>query len=238
MALEPDSPSADGVPELQRPPPPRTWRDRIELAADATGTTPARVLVGGVVAIAAVVAALWLTRPPAAPTEVALPFAPTTTGLSSAASTTSTVGALVVHVAGAVVHPGVHELPAGSRVADAIAAAGGLHPDADSARLNLAAPLVDGERVYVVRVGEADPPAVPGATGAAAPGAGPPAGPIDLNTADEAALDSLPGIGPATAAAIVAHRAQIGRFSSVDQLLDVRGIGAAKLDAIRDLVRV
>lgn len=236
MALEPDPPSADGVSELQRPPPPRSWRDRIELAADATGTTPARILAGGVLAVVAVLAGLWLTRPPAAPAEVSLPFAPTTTALAPASST-STVGGLVVHVAGAVVRPGVHELPVGSRVADAIAAAGGLHPDADGARLNLAAPLVDGERVYVVRIGEAVPPPVAGPVGSAGT-AGASAGPIDLNAADEAALDRLPGIGPATAAAIVAHRAQIGRFTSVDQLLDVRGIGEAKLDAIRDLVRV
>jgi competence protein ComEA len=71
-----------------------------------------------------------------------------------------------------------------------------------------------------------------GGTGSAA------GGPVDLNTADEAALDALPGVGPATAAAIVAHRQQIGRFTSIDQLLDVRGIGEAKLEAIRDLVTV
>jgi competence protein ComEA len=122
-------------------------------------------------------------------------------------------------------------------VADAIATAGGLAADADGARLNLAAPLVDGERVYVLRLGEVAPPPVAGPSGASG-GPAAPAGPLDLNTADEAALDGLPGIGPATAAAIVAHRAQIGRFTSVDQLLDVRGIGEAKLDAIRDLVRV
>lgn len=233
MALEPEPSSTDGALELLRPSPPRTWRERIELAADATGTTPARILVGGAAAVAAVVAGLWLTRPPAAPTEVSLPFAPTTT---APALTSSTQGPLVVHVAGAVMTPGVHELPAGSRVADAVAAAGGLGADADGARLNLAAPLVDGERVYVVRSGEDAPPPVAGAGAATAPGPG--AGPIDLNAADEAALDGLPGIGPATAAAIVAHRTQIGRFTSVDQLLDVRGIGEAKLEAIRDLVRV
>lgn len=237
MALDPEPTSAEGAGELHRPPPPRTWRERIELAADATGTTPARIVAGGTAAIAAVVAGLWLTRPPAAPAEVSLPFAPTTTELASETSTAATEPRLVVHVAGAVLHPGVHELPAGARVADAIAAAGGLGTDADGARLNLAAPLVDGERVYVLRLGEVAPPPVAGPS-ATSGGADAPAGPLDLNTADEAALDGLPGIGPATAAAIVAHRAQIGRFTSVDQLLDVRGIGEAKLDAIRDLVRV
>jgi competence protein ComEA len=88
-------------------------------------------------------------------------------------------------------------------------------------------------------MGEDAPPPVASSSAPSGSGsAGSPSGPIDLNTADEAALDGLPGVGPATAAAIVAHRTQIGRFTSVDQLLDVRGIGQAKLDAIRDLVRV
>ncbi len=238
MALVPAPPSSDGAPELRRPPPPRTWRERIEQAADATGTTPTRILAGGAAAIAAVLAGLWLTRPPDAPVEVSLPFASTTSSLA-AASPSSTTDVLVVHVAGAVLLPGVHELPAGARVVDAIDVAGGLAADADGARLNLAAALTDGERVYVLHMGEDAPPPVAASSAAGgSAAAGSPSGPIDLNTADEAALDGLPGVGPATAAAIVAHRAQIGRFTSVDQLLDVRGIGQAKLDAIRDLVRV
>jgi competence protein ComEA len=236
VAHAPDPP--DGIAELRRPPPPRTWRERIEQVADATGTTPARVLLGGLAAVGAVLAGLWVTRPPAPPPEVALPFASTTVPAAVAPSTTTT-GALLVHVAGAVAFPGVHELPAGSRVVDALEVAGGLAPDADSGRLNLAAPVHDGERVYVLHQGEAGPPPVAGdSTGTGASGGESAAGPIDLNTADEAALDALPGVGPATAAAIVAHRQQIGRFTSVDQLLDVRGIGTAKLEALRDLVQV
>jgi competence protein ComEA len=235
VALAPEPPSAGGVPELRRPPPPRTWRDRIEQAADATGTTPTRIVLGGGAAIAALVVGVWLTRPPGDPVEVSLPFASTTASLPPSSATASTRDVVVVHVAGAVRSPGVHELPVGSRVIDAIEVAGGLAPDADSARLNLAAPVTDGARVYVLRLGEAAPPPVAGGT--PADGAGT-TGPLDLNTADEAALDSLPGVGPATAAAIVQHRARIGRFTSVDQLLDVRGIGDAKLEAIRDLVTV
>ncbi len=229
-------PPEDGTADLRRPPPPRTWRERIEQVADATGTTPVRILVGGLAAVGAVLVGLWVTRPPAPPPEVALPYASTTAPVPAEA-TSSTSSALLVHVAGAVALPGVHELPAGSRVVDALAVAGGLAPGADAGRLNLAAPVSDGERVYVLHQGEVAPPPVAGAPsgGAADGGSG---GPVDLNTADEAALDALPGVGPATAAAIVAHRDQIGRFTSVDQLLDVRGIGAAKLDALRDLVVV
>ena len=122
---------------------------------------------------------------------------------------------------------------------DAVEAAGGVAADADGARLNLAAALTDGERVYVLRMGEDVPPPVAASSTAVGSGSvGSASGLIDLNTADEAALDGLPGVGPATAAAIVAHRAQIGRFTSVDQLPHVRGIGKQKLNAIRDLVRV
>lgn len=237
MALAPDQPSDDGS-VLRRPLPPRTWRERLEHLADATGTTPARLLAGGVGVAVAIVAGLWLTRPPAAPPEAVLPFASTTTALT--ASSTTEAGPMVVHVAGAVVAPGVHELPAGARVVDAVAAAGGLRPDADGARINLAAPVADGERVYVPAVGEADPPTVVGGAGGSGGGgvSGAGSGLVDLNEADEAALDALPGIGPATAAAIIEHRQQIGRFTSVDQLLDVRGIGEAKLEQLRPLVTV
>jgi len=235
VALAPDLPSEDG-PTLRRPPPPRTWRDRVEHLADATGTTPARLLVGAVAAAGAVIAGLWLTRPPVAPPETALPFASTTASLV-ASPTSDTNGMVVVYVTGAVVAPGVRELPGGARVVDAVDAAGGLRPDADTARINLAAPLSDGERVYVPAVGEPSPPPVPGDSGGAG-ASGATGGPVNLNDADEAALDALPGIGPATAAAIIQHRQQIGRFTSVEQLLDVRGIGEAKLEQLRPLVTV
>jgi competence protein ComEA len=137
---------------------------------------------------------------------------------------------MLVQAAGAVVSPGVYRLSGDPRVVDVIDAAGGLAPGADPNRLSLAAKVSDGERVYVPVVGEALP-AVPS-------GAATDSGPIDLNSADEAALDALPGIGPATAKAIVAYRESHGPFTSVDQLLEVRGIGPAKLDQLADLVRV
>ena len=148
---------------------------------------------------------------------------------------------MVVHVAGSVVAPGVYELPGGSRLHQAIQAAGGLLSDADPGVLNLAALLHDGDRVFVPRVGEQIPTiALPSSgVGAASPtgvGSAVPAQPVDLNRATAAELDALPGVGPSTAAAIVAHREQNGPFGSIDDLLQVRGIGPAKLDALRGLV--
>ena len=149
---------------------------------------------------------------------------------------------LVAQAAGAVAHPGVYRLPAGSRVSDLLQAAGGPAEGADLDRLNLAALVVDGSRVYVPRAGEPDPvpPAGRGGEAGGGPGGGVVAapGPIDLNAATLEQLEGLDGIGPATAKAILDERAKRGRFRSVDELLDVRGIGPAKLAAIRDQVRV
>jgi|LakMenE18May11ns_1017448.scaffolds.fasta_scaffold9915423_1 competence protein ComEA len=136
---------------------------------------------------------------------------------------------LVVHVGGAVVSPGVYTLGPSARIADAVSAAGGALPDADLDRVNLAAPLNDGGQVVVPLRGAAAPSAV-GAAGSAQ------AGVVSLSQADEAALDALPGIGPSTASAIIAHREANGPFSSVEELLEVRGIGEAKLEGLRDLV--
>ena len=228
------SPADDDVlPRVQRPGPPLTWRDRLEHLADATGSTPARIVVGTLATAVALAVGWWLIRPPADPPEEALPFASSTSAPASTASSTSEL--VVVHVAGAVASPGLHELPPGSRVADAIAAAGGLTPQADASRINLAAPVSDGQRVYVLAVGEQEPAV---AVGGGETTAGAPSGPVNLNTADAEALDALPGIGPATAAAIIEHRGKVGAFTSVDQLLDVPGIGEAKLEALRDLVTV
>lgn len=154
---------------------------------------------------------------------------------------------LVVHASGAVASPGVYRVPAGSRVDDLIRASGGLSLDADVDRVNLAAPLVDGERIWVPRKGDTDvPDVVTGGTVSAGPargsggsgGGGPGDGAVmvNLNTATAEELDSLPGVGPATAASILAYRDQNGPLSSVDELIEVRGIGEAKLEQIRPLV--
>jgi competence protein ComEA len=135
----------------------------------------------------------------------------------------------VVDVVGAVRRPGLLRLAQGSRVADAVRLAGGTTPRAQLDLVNLAAPLADGEQVVVPRAGGA------GATPAGAvPGA--PVAPLQLSVATAEQLDALPGVGPATAAKIVAYRQEHGPFRSVDDLVGVPGIGPAKLAALKDLV--
>ncbi len=156
-------------------------------------------------------------------------------------------GEVVVHVTGAVGAPGVVRLAEGARVVDAVTAAGGLRPEADAQRLNLAAPLLDGSRIVVPVIGQEMAPevtttvaapagAAPAAGGVSSGGAAPTGAKLDLNSATAEQLESLPGVGPATAAAIVEHREAHGEFKSVDELLDVRGIGDAKLEGLRGLV--
>ncbi|MGW9185392.1 ComEA family DNA-binding protein [Agromyces sp. NPDC055661] len=140
---------------------------------------------------------------------------------------------LLVHVLGAVAAPGLVELAPGARVVDAVAAAGGFTPEADPAAVNLARPVVDGEQLVVLAVGQAPPPAA-GAGGGSGPAAGD--GKVHLNTADVAALDTLPRIGPALAQRIIDWREANGPFTSVDQLLDVAGIGDAVFSGLADRV--
>ena len=138
-----------------------------------------------------------------------------------------TVAQLVVDVAGAVRRPGLYHLGAGTRIADAVAAAGGATANADVALVNLAAPLADGEQVLVP---------VRGAGGAAAAGEPSPTAPLDLNTASAEQLDALPGVGPATAQKIIVYRQAHGPFRSVDELEAVPGIGPSKLAQLKGLV--
>ncbi len=160
----------------------------------------------------------------------------------AAPAAASSAGTVVVHVTGAVNAPGVVELPAGSRVDDAVTAAGGARDDADLAAVNLARPATDGEQIHVPVPGEeaptaapADPstPGAPDADGAAQGAEAPGAGLVDLNTADAAALDALPGVGPAIAQRIIDHREANGPFARVDDLEQVPGIGPATLEKIR-----
>jgi competence protein ComEA len=178
-----------------------------------------RWLVLGVPVLALVAASAALALRPADPPAVEPAPAPTAA---------PTPPPIVVDVVGAVAHPGVVRLPAGSRVLDALLAAGGMTGEADLLALNKAAPLRDGMRIYVPRPGEAVPA---GALGSAAETK------VDLNTATASELDALPGIGPSTAQAIV--RARSARpFHAVEEL-QTRGLVSARVFAdLRDLVSV
>ncbi|OLR95498.1 hypothetical protein BJP25_06275 [Actinokineospora bangkokensis] len=182
-------------------------------------------LVVGVVAVLAIVAYLLLSGPPA---PEAAPDLAAATVETSRAPTSARPAEVVVDVVGKVQAPGVRSLPSGSRVRDALTAAGGATSDADLSTLNLARPLVDGEQV---RVGLPQL-AVPG------PAAAGTAGPVDLNSATVAQLDELPGVGAVTAQRILDWRERHGRFSSVAQLQEVDGIGPARFESLRELVVV
>lgn len=140
----------------------------------------------------------------------------------------ATASPIQVHVAGAVARPGVYPLPAHALVADAIAAAGGALPQADPDALNLAAPVEAGLRIFVPGRGTPAPTSPAGSA----------SGGIDLNSATAADLDSLPGIGPSIAAAILRYRDENGPFQSVEELLEVPGIGPTRFEQLRSLVRV
>lgn len=186
---------------------------------------------------------------PLAGTAPANGTGPAATISSPTAAVTVEPSVIVVSVTGLVKHPGLVRLSPGARVADAIAAAGGVVGRGDITGMNLAARLTDGASVVVgetgagsVSAGENGPPSgSAGGAGAVADGSvsgpGPPA-PIDLNTADVSALDMLPGVGPVTAAAIVAYRQEHGPFTSVDQLQAIPGIGPARFAQIAAHVTV
>jgi competence protein ComEA len=182
-------------------------------------------------------------RVDAAPRAPAM-HAPDPTTTSSSSSPGGKVPAhIAVHVAGAVTRPGVVELPAGSRVIDAVETVGGGLADADLDRLNLAAKLTDGERVYVPKVGQPDPGVVPdvggsSATAGGSSGGATAGGKLNLNTATQAQLEDLPGIGPTYAQAIVAERQRRGGFKSVNELRSVRGIGDKRFAELAPLVTV
>lgn len=248
---------------------PIDWRERLDRLAAGRGPWSAgRAAAAATAVLLAVAIGWWLLRPPAGPVEASIPLATGATSASgggagspgpggaapagAAAATSTTVATeLVVQAAGAVARPGVFRLPVDARVDDLVREAGGLTAEADADRVNLAAPLADGERVWVPRQGEEQPPdVVAGTGGGTAPGSGGPSSAaggaggsavpevVDLNAATAEQLDTLPGVGPATATAILAYRDENGPFGSVDELLEVRGIGDAKLEQLRPLVRV
>lgn len=197
---------------------------------DGTSEAPRgrlRLTVGAAIVVVlvaiAITVAIGLVRSMGAPVEeVAVHSTPT-----------AAVSELYVHVFGAVNEPGLYRVDDGARVVDVIAAAGGFHADADRSAVNLARVVTDGEQLFVPVVGAAPPSDAPGqAPGDAGDGL------VNLNTADEAALDTLPRIGPALAGRIIQWREDNGSFTSVEDLLAVPGIGEKMLESLRDLVRV
>ncbi|HEY2814128.1 MAG TPA: helix-hairpin-helix domain-containing protein [Acidimicrobiales bacterium] len=226
----------------RRPPPDPTWRERIQSLIHQAGVelSVARVALAVAAVAVAIVAAVVVLHPlsSTARPEDSLPLASAAPSSASSSAVTSapstTAPQLIVQAAGAVVHPGVYTIASTARVNDLMTAAGGFAPDADPDQVELAATLTDGERVYVPRVGETvSPPG--GASGSSSAAS---QGPIDLNRASESDLEALPGIGPALAQAIVDYRTQHGAFTSIDDLTNVRGIGPAKLEQLRPLVKV
>lgn len=183
-----------------------------------------------VVGVTVAGAGFWYVRSLPAPVQVrsgpsgALVVAPT------ASASPATV--ILVDVAGWVRRPGVYEFAEGARVIDAIDAAGGARPGAVLSSLNLAAPLVDGTQVLVPKQSQSAPTTE---TGTGTSGA---MGLVNVNSATNAELETLPGIGEVIAQAIVDHRTENGPFTSVEQLVDVSGIGDATLENIRELVTV
>lgn len=174
------------------------------------------------VAVALLLAVRWLGH--SAPAATPAPVAVRVQGASQTARPK-----LIVHVAGAVREPGLYRLRDGSRVADALARAGGATRKANLEAVNLAAPLVDGEQVLVPRSG-------PAGVAASGVGSAQPAGPVSLSAATVEQLDELPGVGPVTAQKIVDYRSLHGTFRSVDDLDAVPGIGPARIDALKGLV--
>jgi competence protein ComEA len=218
--------------------------------------TDARFGVIVLVVIAVVAGVVWYrigVGGASAGEPASTPRAVTTTAASVAAAVggdpttpTTAPGAstkIAVHVAGAVTHPGVVELRAGARVIDAVEAVGGALTDGDLDRLNLAAKVADGQRIYVAKVGQADPGVAGDATGGGVDAGSGPGVPnsgvkVNLNTASQAQLEELPGIGPTYAQSIIAERQRRGGFKSVNDLRSVRGIGDKRFAELAPLVTV
>ena len=219
---------------LSRPASPSSFADRARAWIEWFGV--GRLVAAAFATVVVCAGAFWLVSSPPPPTEASLPMATSTTvsepSNEPSASTTTAPATVLVHVAGAVVEPGVYELESGARVRDAVLAAGGPADGADWDALNLAALVADASRVYVPIVGELLPAELVAGSDPA-PAA---AGPMDVNRATVDELDRLPGVGPATATAIITERERNGPFVDVDDLERVPGIGPAKLEALRDQV--
>jgi competence protein ComEA len=190
-------------------------------------------LIGLIAVVALTIggAGLWYARSLPRPVEVRA--GPEAAPAPAPGSPTASPSLILVDVAGWVRRPGVYEFASGARVIDAIEAAGGARPGAQLQALNLAALIADGSQILVPKEGSAP---VAGATGTGtSPATG---GLVNVNTATAAELETLPGVGEVIAQAIIDHRTEHGPFTSVDQLIDVSGIGDATLENLRGSVTV
>lgn len=199
-------------------------------------TTRALLMVTVVAVIGTVVFALVVfARGASGPAPAQIPHAVGPTSESVAPG-----GEIVVSVVGDVARPGLYTFTPGARVADALDAAGshGAEPQAQAARagVNLAERLADAQQVYVPAHGEAPPQAGAGGSGVA--GSAGAVGKVNVNTASASELETLDGVGAKTAQAIIAHREETGGFNSVEQLMEVKGIGPAKFESMKDQVTV
>ena len=211
-----------------------------------------RILASAFGVLVMVVGVWWVVRVPPPPPEATIPFTSSTIATDSLKTNPElSMANITVYVSGEVVNPGVYVLLATSRIIDALQAAGGPTSAADLVVVNLAAPLVDATQVFIPRIGSTPRATLPrphaginlpttGTSGGVSVGSGVTSaiGIVDINSATLSDLDALPGVGPSTAQAIIDYRIANGPYASVDDLLNVRGIGPSKLAAMRARVRV
>lgn len=215
---------------------------RLRAAARGLGCSSAELVALAllVTGALAVLGLLWLTSRPAPAGVVAVAGSPPPDAL--ALRREPVPSELVVHVAGAVVRPGVYRLPPGARIADALAAAGGPAPDAVLDAVNLARPVQDGGQLLIPDASATVPAGDRNSGEGPAPGGGGgawrPDGTLDLNLATAADLEELPGIGPVLAERIVSHREATGGFTEIGQLREVPGIGEKTFQSVAPLVTV